>query len=681
MAFTRPLNELDSTHVAEAGGKGASLGELMQAGAPVPPGFVVISGAYKAFLSAGKHAQFVERIVAELDAGRIDAEDAARRIASHLAIVAVPSEVAEEIERATAKLNVPRVSVRSSATCEDGTASAWAGQLETYLNTTPADVVARVRDCWLSLFSHSALSYGAAHGYGAGQFAVAVVVQQMVNSDVSGIGFSVHPVTQEPNVQLIEACLGLGEAIVSGRIEPDQYVVERGNGTILETSVGKQREGLFMEPGAAAAAWRALEHDGTARKLNDEQVRQYAGMLERIHDHYGHPVDTEWALADGEFRLLQARPITTLADEYRETLIDASHPWEFLVRRPMSLVETSIWAHWLDSEHAGGGLEMRVDHAMSIQDKTGMANHFMSEPASRATFEHVSDLLRNDRAQLVNLLQRAHTVYQDSLARIEQGADAFEGLQEATDFYVHAAQFTTVLPSTVLKVYEREKMDDAEVRKLAEGLRAHTLYPTIQRNIIDTMLLPIARATGFSSPEEAVHVVLWSEVCNESLDREVMEARLAEAKAGRHFIFQTDGKQDKVRFVSQTGYLLMRLARHRHVDQVEHSDQLTGQAAWPGIYQGRARVVLSPDAVGVEFHDGEVLVSIQSSPALMPLLQRCGAVVTDEGGIVCHAAIIARELGKPTLIGTGRATSEIKTGDLVEVDTYAGVVKIIEHAK
>jgi pyruvate,water dikinase len=158
-----------------------------------------------------------------------------------------------------------------------------------------------------------------------------------------------------------------------------------------------------------------------------------------------------------------------------------------------------------------------------------------------------------------------------------------------------------------------------------------------------------------------------------------LEDRLEQVRAGRHFVFQSLDGDDHVRFVSQSGYLLMRLHKQRKLAPGEKSDELAGQAAWPGIYRGRARLILSPDAEGQPFEDGEVLISIQSSPALMPLLERAGAIVTDDGGIVCHAAIIARELRKPTLIGTRTATSQICTGDLVEVDTLAQVVRILER--
>ncbi len=523
------------------------------------------------------------------------------------------------------------------------------------------------------------LLLGAAHGYGAGQFAVAVVVQQMVASDVSGIGFSVHPVTQEPNIMLIEACLGLGEAIVSGRINPDQYVVERGSGDILESVVGSQREALFVESEETPAVWRELGNHGDQRKLSDSQVAEYAKLLTRIHEHYGHPVDTEWAIEENQFRVLQARPITTLADEYQEPLIDFGTEWQTMVRRPQSLIEVSITSHWVDSQHTSKRLGVSLNRELAIQDGAGLANLFSSKQMIEANFEHFAKLLRKDRPQILELMQEGRRLFCEVQSRIERGTDGFRNLDEAVDFFANVAQHTTVFPFWTLMLLDREQIDDPEIRALAEELRSRSLYPAIERRIIDPLVGDITKQIGFSATHEAPHVVTWSELRRGELDREALESRLEAVRAGERFVFSSIDGTDQVRFVKQTEYLLMRLARQRQIVPQADADQLTGSAAWPGIYQGRARVVLSPDTVGQTFQPGEVLVSIQSSPALMPFLQRCGAIVTDDGGVACHAAIIARELRKPTLIGTQKATSLIHTGDLVEVDTYAGVVRILER--
>lgn len=678
--FVVPLQELDATQVELAGGKGASLGELMQAGANVPPGFVVTSVAFEQFMNADGHRAFIDDILQKLEADEVSANTAAKEIAAHLTDVPMPADIVTAIEEGTKQLGVERVSVRSSATCEDSGASAWAGQLETYLNVTPEHIATKVRDCWLSMFRASAMSYGAAHGFGPRQTSVAVVVQQMVPSEVSGVGFSVHPVTQEPNIQLLEACFGLGEAIVSGRIVPDQYVIERESGDVLETMIGAQREGLFMDTGAGTSHWQTLAERGKERKLTEQQVVEYGRMMAKIHDHYGHPVDTEWAFAGGKFHVLQSRPITTLAEEYEESLIANPEMWMKIVRRPMTLLDTSIWAHWLDHQQIDREIGPPVDRAMSIQDEGGMANHFVVNQDQQGAIDRLADMWQNDRPQLIALLEKAHDVYNTSLERVQNHSGEFRDLDEAAEFLADVAQHTTVFPSWVLLACEQHGFEDQEVRGLAEGLRSHSLYPTIEHHIIKPLAMKATEALGFSAPEMAPQVITWKEMHSGSLDRETLEARLADIQAGKRFFFQFLDGQDTVRFLSQTGYLLMRLAKQRKIVPSTNPDVLSGQPAWPGVCRARARVIMSADGSEETIEDGEVLVSIQSNPSLMPLLRHCGAVVTDDGGIVCHAAIIARELRKPTLIGTGRATSIIRTGDLVEVDTYAQQVRILERA-
>ena len=678
--FTYPLNELNASHVSIAGGKGASLGELIRSGASVPQGFVITIHAFEAFMKTADTEGRVEAIVEKLDRGELTAGQAEEQLISHLDHASMPSQVAVEVREASTCFGGRHVSVRSSATCEDSAASAWAGQLDTYLDVSPSDIVEKVRDCWFSIFKESALAYGSHHGYGAGKIGVAVVIQEMIASEVSGIGFSVHPVTQEPDLMMIEACLGLGEAIVSGKIVPDQYVVERHTGSILDRSIGEQQTGLFVEPGQSKAHWQPLGDQGQKPKLTDQQILSYSKILSNIQDHYGHPVDTEWALQDGQFWLLQARPITTLAEEYQDSIIDKQEEWAFVVRRPMSLMEVSLWSHWLDPQYGGAETGFVNQRSLSIQDAQGMANDFISEKARDSMWDHIVNLLQNNRAQIREILQYGHDLYCDSEERIKRGSEDFQDLDEAADFMARVAQYTTSFPSFVLLASQQEGCQDPEAIALAETLRARTLYPAIERYIIDPLAVKATKALGFSEPEQAPKVATWSELREGSLDRNTLEWRLKAVRNGHYFVFQSLDGHDQVRFLSQTGYLLMRLANQRKIIPEEHADELAGQTAWPGIHRGRARVILSPDAVGQTIEEGEVLVSIQSSPALMPLLKRCGAIITDEGGVACHAAIIARELRKPTLIGTQKATSMIQTGDLVEVDTFAQVIRLLERA-
>lgn len=678
--YTVGLEEIHAGRVAQCGGKGASLGELMRCGVRVPPGFVVTRDAFDAFMAAADPNRRVSVRLADVDAGRISPAEAARSIGELLDGAPVPDDIRRAIASGVEQLGLKRVSVRSSATCEDGTATAWAGQLNTYLDIAPEEIESQVRACWLSIFSPPALAYGAAHGYGAGQFGVAVVVQQMISSEVSGIGFSVHPVTQEPDLRLIEACFGLGEAIVSGRIVPDQFVVKRGAQEIITSTRGKQREGLFLEHNQPEPQWRDLGERGAEPKLSDAQVLEYAGLLDRIEAHYGFPVDTEWALTGNEFHLLQARPITTLAREYREQIVDDRRPWTRMVRRPLTLLEASIIGHWSDSRHSGGDFDFHIDRFMAIQDASNLTTMFFEKAAFDAGREHICQLDRADRPQLIALLERALEVYRRGTEQIERGT-SFANMDDAVEHFIEVGRYTTCLPATTLMALEQGHIDDARVRELAEELRAHSLYPRYLSRLIEPIVKGFASRLGFSDADRTPDLVTWGELHRNSVDRRTLDERNEKVGAGMRFVYQMLGDEERVDFVTETGYLLMREMGQRQIIPPDDPDRIAGQAAWPGVHRGRARVILSSEPEGFEFEDGDVLVSIQSNPTLMPLLRHAGAIVTDDGGVACHAGIICRELKIPTIIGTGRATSAIHDGDLVEVDATEQVVRILERAE
>jgi pyruvate, water dikinase len=466
---------------------------------------------------------------------------------------------------------------------------------------------------------------------------------------------------------------------VSGRIVPDQYVVKRGAREIVESTRGAQREGLFLEHGQPEPQWRDLGERGAEAKLTEQRVLEYAGLLDRIEDHYGFPVDTEWALADGVFHLLQARPITTLAAEYREQFIDNSQPWKRMFHRPLSLLEVSIIGHWTDSRHSGGDFEFHCDRFLAIQDATNLATMFFERTSFEATLEHVLQLDRSDRPRLIALLERACEVYQRGFDQIERGA-SFASLDDAVEHFIEVGRFTTSLPAITLLALEQGHVEDPRVRKLAEELRSHSLYPRYLSRLIEPSIKELACRLGFSEPERTPELITWRELHQGDVNRRILEERLEEVRAGRRFVHQMLGNEERLHFVTETGYLLMREARERQIIPPDDPDRIAGKTAWPGVHRGRARVVLSSYPEGHELQDGEVLVSIQSNPNLMPLLRHAGAIVTDDGGIACHAGIICRELKIPTIIGTGRATSAIHDGDLVEVDATEQVVRILERA-
>ncbi|MEM1057702.1 MAG: PEP/pyruvate-binding domain-containing protein [Verrucomicrobiota bacterium] len=679
--YVLALDSVRGSDQAAVGGKAASLGELISTGFRVPKGFVVTKAAFDLFLKRADPEQRVRELLAAVAKEGAKVQPISEAILEQIVGAEVPTEVAGEVESLYRSMDLAAVAVRSSANCEDGTENAWAGQLETYLNVSADELLERVRQCWLSAFSRRTLAYAAAHGFDGTVIGVAVVVQEMVPSTVSGIGFSVHPVTQEPDLCLVEACFGLGEAIVSGEVSPDVFVVSKSRGEILESLPGRQTKALRLEPGESAPAWQDLDEEaGAAPKLSKDQALEYARLLGRVEAHYGRPMDTEWAHYGGRFHLLQARPITTLAPGYNEELIDRSVPWAYLVKRPFSLVEYSIIGHWTDPEHAAADLGfLHLNRVLGIQDDANLTHMFLSGPGHAEAHNHLLDLQQHDRDGLLLMLRKGRRLFEEGGRRIEQRA-GFAGLEEVFEYFCEVGKFTVVLPAWLLIALESAGIEDAEARDLAEDLRAHSVYPRLVHDLLHPFVAEHARRAGFSAPEEAPHLVSWDEL-RRGIEVATLEERLAAKRAGHHFVYQQIDDEVKVRFLPETGYLLMRLVGSRLPPARADADCLTGQTAWPGTHQGRARLVLSSNPEGYTVADGEVLVSVQSNPNLMPLLRHAGAIVTDEGGVACHASIVARELKVPAVTGTGWATRLIREGDLVEVDATAQTVRILERAQ
>jgi pyruvate, water dikinase len=307
------IREVAAGDVRTAGGKGAGLGAMTAAGLPVPDGFVALTACYDRFMGEGGLGKRVAARLESLDGEDIDGlRDASGTISGWMLTEPLPEGLSHLLLDRFDSLAVPLVAVRSSADAEDGTDAAWAGQLETFLGTTREDLLANVRKCWASLFSPRALAYRLQEGCASPDIAVAVVVQEMVDSEVAGVAFSVHPVTEDSDQMIIEAAFGLGEAVVSGVVTPDDYIVRKSDRKVLESSVRVQEKALYLNP-SGGSSWRSLAPDLSSRaKLTHGQVLELAELVIRIETFSGRPCDIEWAMRKGRWYILQCRPITTL---------------------------------------------------------------------------------------------------------------------------------------------------------------------------------------------------------------------------------------------------------------------------------------------------------------------------------------------------------------------------------
>lgn len=313
MELIRTLDRITQADVALAGGKGANLGAMVQAGLPVPPGFVVLTAAYRLFVASAGIQSEIRRLAAAAHPGDQDSLAAVSgQIRALFDRSPVPPEVARAIAAAYNRLGGGAVAVRSSATAEDLPDASFAGQQETYLNITGAEqVVEAVRRCWSSLWTPRALAYRIRNGIPPEDVALAVVVQQLVPAEVSGVLFTADPLTGHRGRMVIDGAWGLGEAVVSGAVTPDHWVVDSKTGAILEEKIAVKTVMTVRTP--AGSAEQAVPEDLRQQPvLTPTQVASLVDLGRRIAAFFGIPQDIEWALAGGEFYILQSRPITTL---------------------------------------------------------------------------------------------------------------------------------------------------------------------------------------------------------------------------------------------------------------------------------------------------------------------------------------------------------------------------------
>ena len=799
MKFTKFFTELNKKDAGIAGGKGASLGEMTQAGIPVPPGFVVLADTFEKFLHATDLIQEVDAILDTVDHKEIHLVDAAsEKIQGLIKNAKTPEDIKAAIMKDFDELNTEFVAVRSSATAEDGQDHAWAGQLDSYLNITRDNVLEKVQHCWASLFTPRAIFYRFEKGLHSTKISVAVVVQKMVNSEVSGIAFSVHPVTEDRNQLIIEAGFGLGEAIVSGQITPDSYVVEKNPRGILDINVSEQSRGLFRKEGGNNE-WKELGEQGKTQVLDEKQIHELSNIILNIENHYGFPCDIEWAFEANKFYIVQSRPITTLQKINNDTdskkvgyispELEGFNPDEYYFQGlwKNDLFATCFWqdcwvpellkdlkldmdkvgvmnlkgGHYLVSKLTKERIDKQIEKLIDAKNEKFFKNMVKVADKTFAWGEKEGDLLHSKKPTLENFREFVATAkklnflwligatyinwsveerlldavvkekfpaehvldlipkivtplhhYQHGVkelknkignktyAEVEKDHKLFDQLKKHAEKYAWVEIFNFIgepmTPSRLFDQIQHLKTENAEHKPfvsskplskeilfLAECMhdvgyikQGAAEYFSIFSEKVAPFLRGVAKEVGVTYRE--FMCLLTSEIdlaLQGKLSAKELKER-ADKRIGVNDWTVIGGKGGEMIFVDEVADI--KLLMEQMIPKTgDDATELIGQTGNRGNYTGPVRVVMNTYDFG-KVQPGDVLVTTMTTPDFIILMQKSGAIITDIGGLLCHAAIVSRELHKPCVIGTKFATQVLKDGDMVEVDADKGVVRIVK---
>lgn len=675
MQTLREFSNLKKEDTAIAGGKGASLGEMTQAGIPVPPGFVILANTFRRFIQSNKLEFQIDQILKTVDTKNTPSvQQAALKIRTLIDNAETPQETQVEIMRAFDKLGAQYVAVRSSATAEDSSTASWAGELETYLNTTRNDLLKTVKQCWSSLFTPQAIFYRIEKQLHEDEVAVAVVVQKMIDSEIAGICFTVHPVTKDKNSIVIEAGWGLGETIVGGQITPDNYVVEKD--TLKVRGVRLSVQEVMLIRGSSGSEEVIVPAElREKKKLTENQIIELAEMCRGIESHYEFPCDIEWAFENENFYIVQSRPITTLTDkvESKGGFKKDDYILSFWVQG-VSVFVTDI--------HLEAYRELEVLYIID----NGMFKQYFTKKA----YEHALD-----RGLKFYSDQNAFSDYQKDLTA---HCDSFRKFFES-----EIKDKQSLSKNAVIKFFEYTKKLCGDYAKMNLEFTDKAFSKQEESSIIKKNLAGVAK---FKDTARAVmNIVLfepngYSNQFFNILGRQFnISPAIFENLTQREILKLLDGKKPDENIISKrqsafvesyntTGFYEGKDAEQilqEFKEEATYSEIINGQTASKGKVGGRVKIIpvdygdLKRVNTEIEkMKQGDILVAETTAPELIVACKKAGAIVTDMGGLMSHAAIVSREFGIPCVVGTKNASKILKDGDKVEVDGNLGVVRILK---
>lgn len=716
MKFVIPVKLISSKDLSRTGGKAHALAVMMQKGLNVPEAVTITTEAYDAYVNT---TGLRTKIMMELNRKTYDdirweeLWDMSLRIRNLFATTHLPPDLYTSIQESVeTHFTSKSVVVRSSAPGEDTAGTSFAGLHESYVNVTGTDsIIKHIQLVWASLWSDASLLYRKELGLDESKSSMAVVVQEIISGEVSGIGFSQSP--NDPSQCIIESVYGLNQGLVDGTLEPDRWILDRSDGSIISHTAAERSQALYPTEGETALAPLPPELKGRP-PLTEKNVREVYRLVMNAEKIFDRPQDMEWTMKDNSIYVLQSRPITTLSGGEK----DDKRGWYLSLKRSFENLKTL--RHTIEGELIPA-LQKETDDLSNIDVSIMSDGEIEQEVARRRDiFTKWKKIYWDYFIPFAHGMRLFGTVYNDTV----HPEDAYEFLSLLSKgSNMVSIQRNDMLQEMASHIQENKRL----THDLKEGNYSDTSFssllqkfitshgdllcrsplcedetPDIINMVIEMASSNIKRSTGDEELTKKERMFLSHFEGKKKADAEEMldigrasynmrdndnmymgrlKARVLEAEnelsrrfgtiesrptsAGHFDSVSLDVQKQAAESVSQDAEAGFRL----------QARQITGQPAGPGIATGPAHVINSISDL-MNFRKGEVLVCDSIDPNMTFAVPLASAVVERRGGMLIHGAIIAREYGLPCVTGISKAAEVIKTGDRITVDGYLGIVVI-----
>ena len=716
------LQDITEKDRDRVGGKFYALATLLTRGLSIPRAICISTDAYQAFThSTGLR----ERIALEMSRKRFEdmrweeVWDSALRIRNMFANTSLPPDLANPIREAVAlRFSDNRVVVRSSAPAEDSAQASFAGLHESYVNVEGVDaIIEHVKKVWASLWSDAALLYRRELALDIETSSMAVIIQEIVVGECSGVVFGRSP--QDASQAVIESVWGLNQGLVDGTVEPDNWVLERSTGNII-THTAPKRTTTFV-PSAEGVRLVALDpHKSGRPPLDAEGVEKVYRLAMQAEDVFGSPQDVEWTFLSEDLYTLQSRPITTV----EEGQDDDRRPWYLSLRKSLENLKTlrSKIENELIPDMITEGSRLAQKDLATLSDE-GLADEIEHR---KGVFDHWTKVYWRDFIPFAHGMRLFGQVYND----VMRPSDPYEFMDLLGTAKMLSLERNRKLEELALIIAKTPQL--AEELRMQSGNATHPEFAQKlnefleafgdlswdhsrnlgDRKILISVLLQLAEhASAKESPgrknpaasieeffarfgegrrDEAAELLDLGRASYRLRDDDNIHLGKIEGqllRAVNEAIRRVDEQHSQGPETERLREIVKTIEKEKpeageSVDDISQEAgysakprQLLGQPAGPGISQGPARVIASSSDLA-DFKAGEILVCDSIDPNMTFLVPLSKGIVERRGGMLIHGAIIAREYGLPCVTGIPNATDLIRTGDPVTVDGYLGIVII-----